>query len=169
MLSSGTMASLGSIMVIAVALLGAPAGQPAPRTDVSLGAGWTVAQVHAALDAPPGPAPPPAAERGRDAHVDAKASRDAQAQAVTPPEDPSGTSVAPPPPRVSVRPYAHHSDVDARIKEARRARALQIGAALAVQGAMVIYGITRAIDNAKEAAIIRDEPPPSQFKPMYPR
>jgi hypothetical protein len=153
------MASLGSIVVIAVALLGAPAAEPQP--DVSLGVGWTVAQVRASLDAPPGPAPPPAAP-DRDRTL-------AQTQPAATPEPDPGTPVSPPPPRVNVRPYAHHSDVDARIKEARRARALQVGGALAVQGAMVIYGITRGLDNAKEAEMMRDEPPPSQFKPMYPR
>lgn len=153
------MASLGSIVTIAVALLGAPAAEPQP--DVSLGVGWTVAQVRASLDVPPGPAPPPTT-RDREAER-------APTQAEATPEPDPGTTVSPPAPRVSVRPYAHHTDVDARIKEARRARALQIGGALAVQGAMVIYGITRALDNAKEAEMMRDEPPPSQFKPMHPR
>lgn len=155
------MASLGSVMVIAFALLGAPAAAPRVPSDsgVSLGAGWTVAQIRAAFDAPPGPAAAPTSTERTPEQAHAPTGETATAQ----------TRVAPPSPRVSVRPYAHHSDVDARIKEARRIRALQVGGALAVQGAMLIYGITRAIDNAKEAAIIRDEPPPSQYKPMHPR
>jgi hypothetical protein len=158
------MASLGSIVVIAVALLGAPVDESV--SDVSLGVGWTVAQVRASLDAPPGPAPAPPPNHDRDREATASPAEVAEAAPAT--AEPS-TSVAPPVPRIEMRPYAHHSDVDARIKEARRARALRIGGAMAVQGAMIIYGITRAIDNAKEAEMFRDERPASQFKPMHPR
>lgn len=164
------MASVVSIVGVAVALLVAPPPEPDP--EVSLGVGWTVAQIHAALDAPPGPKPPPPPGTRRDRDdAAAEGSKGAQAMAGEPQgaTTQAGAPASPPPPRVSVRPYAHHSDLDARIKEARRARAMWVGAALAVQGAMVIYGITRAIDNAKQAEILRNEPPPSQYKPMYPR
>lgn len=142
---------------------GAPAhdpadGAPAEVQDVTLGAGWAVAQAQAALAGAN-------AEPARPATTEAQAQTSATAEA-----DPAATTAArPSAPRPDVRPFAHHTDLDDRIREARRARALHIGAAFAVQGAMVIYGITRAIETARENEIVRDEPPRSQFKPAHPR
>ena len=65
-------------------------------------------------------------------------------------------------PRAGIRPA---STLDA-IKQTRRARAFAIGTAMAVQGAMIVYGIMSLIEQQREAEALR-----SGFRPFnpYPR
>lgn len=104
---------------------------------VHLGAGWTVAAQTAEQTRP---APDPAAAASR------------------PPPAPLAAL-----PQAGIRP-ARTLDM---VRETRRARAMAIGAAVAVQGAMIVYGIMRMLDQRDEARTLADQEP-EPFNP-YPR
>jgi hypothetical protein len=142
------------IAALLAATLAAPAPEPAPppkADDVSLGIGWVVsragtAAAQYAADVEPATVEPPPADP------------EAEAESTRPKA---------PPPRV--RPFAHRSDLDDRIREARRARAIMAGLAGAVMGATAIYGIIRAVEAQDEMEQIRNAPRRSQYNPMHPR
>jgi hypothetical protein len=143
---------------LALALVTATQGPgEAPQTDsqdISLGVGWVVSQAGTA-----------AAEYA----ADAEPAPTAEATSAAEPEpDPAAKSrPKAPPPRV--RPFARHTDLDQRIREARRVRAISAGFAGAVMAATVVAGLVRAAEAQREMVEIRNAPRRSQFNPMHPR
>lgn len=131
-------------LVLTLSLV-APPGET-PTANVSLGVGWVAAQAQA-------PAPQPSV---------------APPEAQTPPQTEvaeADQSSAPPAvvPRASIRPPSAFE----AIRHTRGARAAAISVAVAVQGAMIVYGILSARERNREAAKLRAVGGP-KFNP-YPR
>ncbi|MBL4684222.1 MAG: hypothetical protein JKY37_06515 [Nannocystaceae bacterium] len=139
---------MGMSVIVGLGLAMCLADPPAeaPTASVSLGVGWIAAQAHA-----PAPQPVVAATTPQTAP---------QAQLVE--ADPSNAPLAVVP-RASIRPP---SVFDA-VRHTRGARAAAISVAVAVQGAMIVYGILSARERNRQAADLRSAGGP-KFNP-FPR
>ena len=156
---------MAGLCIAGLLWLCAPATSEVAPDDVSFGIGWAVSHATSptladAASSPRVDASPPSTNTANEGESPTEV-----ATAETTPE-PTPRPKAPPP---KVRPFAHRSDLDARIREARRARAIATGFAGAVMGATAAYGIMRAVEAQREMAEIRNEPRQSQYNPIHPR
>ncbi len=156
---------MAGLCVVGLLWLCAPAAPDFAPDDVSFGVGWAVSHATSPTLVEAGSSPRVDASQPAAAAADDDDAQTKVANAAT--TEPAAPRPKAPPPKV--RPFAHRSDLDARIREARRARAIATGFAGAVMGATAAYGIMRAVEAQHEMAAIRNEPRPSQFKPMHPR
>jgi hypothetical protein len=143
---------LSYLLALAIAL---------PPGEVQLGVGWSLEQ--ALRGSPTSRSLGPAAEAAEHMRVAANEPPAAPEPAAT--ESGNKPQVL----RPTVRPQARASDMADRMREARRARMIYTGAALAIMGGMAAYGLSGMAAHRREVAAIRNDPPPSQFKAMTPR
>ncbi len=131
------MVAMASVVSIVFAVAGL-ASAPAAQDPVHLGLGFEAAQLSTTVAAAP------------DASTEPKGAR----------SEPAPQPVLP---RAGMRPP---STLDS-IRHTRRARAFSVGAAVAVQGAMIVYGILSLLEQEREAEALRSAGGPT-FNP-YPR